>query len=102
MPIGTSSDIVLCIFCGLRGPRAREDIISDWLAEELGGTPPISTTHFADVGGQEPRSFTQTHGSVATLKYPEVCRDCNGGWMSNLEVSTKPLLVPLIRGERTG
>jgi len=92
---------VLCIFCDERGPRAKEDIIPNWLAEELGGVPPILTTHFANVTGEESRKFTQTHQTLATLKFPEVCVNCNGGWMSRMESLTKAHLIPMIHGERT-
>jgi hypothetical protein len=30
-----------------------------------------------------------------------VCQECNNGWMSRLEAAGKPILVPLIDGERT-
>ena len=29
----------------------------------------------------------------------QVCKDCNGGWMSELEQRTRPLLAPMLRGQ---
>lgn len=61
------------------------------------------------------------HGSLNTLVHPDrrripvekfrtgdalsrtvrvVCGPCNNGWMSRLQQETKPLLVPMLRGER--
>jgi hypothetical protein len=38
-------------------------------------------------------SFKFVHGHV--------CAACNGGWMCSLEVSAKPILVPLMEGQRS-
>ena len=36
--------------------------------------------------------------SVLTTRLREVCRECNGGWMSEMEKSVKPFLGPMVRG----
>jgi hypothetical protein len=90
---------VLCIFCDERGPRSVEDINPRWMVTELGGVGPIRTDHFTHVPGMPVAKRTSTHGSMATLKVPNVCVTCNGGWMSVLEDATKPILLPLVRGQ---
>lgn len=86
------------MFCDQRGERAREDIIPRWLADELGGKGPIFTDHYVQVGEQIAKR-TSKGGSLASLKLRHVCKPCNGGWMSKMERQTKPLLLPMIRGE---
>lgn len=36
----------------------------------------------------------------ASVVVRSVCRQCNGGWMATLEGRVRPLMTPLIRGER--
>jgi hypothetical protein len=38
-------------------------------------------------------------GAASTKKLKVVCEKCNNGWMSALEISVKPLLTPLIKGD---
>lgn len=96
---GQSQVVITCIFCGQRRPRAREDIISNWLSDELGGVGVIETHHVAVYEGRKPRAWRTTSGSMATLKFPDVCVDCNGTWMSVLEEDTKPSILRLMNGE---
>jgi len=37
---------------------------------------------------------------VDSFKLKKICTACNGGWMSELEQSAKPLIVALVDGER--
>jgi hypothetical protein len=39
-----------------------------------------------------PREVTKRQGSVLTTRLREVCRTCNGGWMSRLEQQVAPVL----------
>lgn len=41
----------------------------------------------------------QRPGHLTTMKFRVVCRACNQGWMNQLEITAKPLLTQLIRGE---
>lgn len=96
---GLSSTIVLCIFCNKRRPKAEEDVISQWLSDELHSTGQVTTEFITQMPGQPRMSRSQTFGNLATLKLHRVCHDCNNGWMSNLEKKTAPILIPMIRGE---
>lgn len=89
------------MFCDQRGDRAREDIISNWLADELGGTPPffsdLSTVH-----ADSTRTDTlkgRKYDNAAVYKLNCVCAGCNNGWMSRIEDTAKPHLIPMIRGQ---
>ena len=85
------------MFCDQVGPRAEEDIISRWVSKELEPVGPISTDFLTEVPDQPIVRHTKQFGSLATLKLPRTCADCNGGWMSRLEEATRPILEPLIR-----
>ena len=39
-------------------------------------------------------------GGVLPRKTKEVCQGCNNGWMSKLEAKVKPILTPLVDGEK--
>ncbi len=39
--------------------------------------------------------------SLAAFRLGGVCLDCNNGWMSNLERRSKPVLLPLSKGDRS-
>ncbi len=73
------------MFCDQVGPRAEEDIISRWVSKELEPVGPISTDFLTEVPDQPIVRHTKQFGSLATLKLPRTCADCNGGWMSRLE-----------------
>jgi hypothetical protein len=92
---------ILCVFCDTRGERAREDIVSQWIAREL--QPPDRSTVLVQtlkyMGSELLHRRTNRWGSFATYKAKHVCKTCNEGWMSRLDMSAKPRLLPLIRGE---
>lgn len=94
-----------CWFCdtpltgGRHGNTAREHVIPLWLQEGLGLylleiTP---TWHSAPLG----ELLNQRKQTWGTLKAGRVCSTCNNGWMSDLETSARPILLALVRGERT-
>jgi len=50
------------------------------------------------------REFTEIrhmrrNGSRLTRQMRRVCRDCNAGWMSRLQMAAQPIVEPLVRGE---
>jgi len=89
---------VLCIFCDERKPRAREDVISEWMSDELNPTGTVYTDFITELPGVPLQRRSKKSGNLATLKLRDVCVDCNGGWMSRLENATKPILLPMLRG----
>lgn len=82
-----------CVFCG-SADLTKEHVWPRWLSEALGGNGPL---RFERQGlGDEPRAWARVSLDVTV---GVVCRECNNGWLSDLEDAAKPLLEPLIRGE---
>ena len=50
-------------------------------------------------GPDSPIAERQWHSTDASFKAKFVCRECNNGWMSELEGEAKPLLLPLMFGD---
>jgi hypothetical protein len=81
-----------CTFCQEDRTLTREHVWPQWLAsvfEEEAPQPIVRRVGGAVSIRNEPM-FKQTVRAV--------CRDCNGGWMSQLEERVKPVLRPMIRG----
>jgi hypothetical protein len=89
---------VLCTFCNLRGRRAKEHVIPDWINQEIGGTPPWFDDQYDPLA--ESVTKTRNLGGKPTWRYPDVCHTCNTESLSTLEELAKPLLLPMIRGHR--
>lgn len=92
-----------CWFCGdvLGSParRTREHVVPLWLQRELGiGEHVIEPTLTSVPSAEFLRGRKHT---VSSLKTGGVCAVCNNGWMSDLETEVQPILLPLIRHERT-
>jgi hypothetical protein len=87
---------VLCIFCGQRRSRAREDIIPFWLSREIGTNEPH--LNFTLHGPRDGPFTTRSPrvGEITVLKLKEVCVRCNGGWMSRLEVQARPIVTSMV------
>ena len=95
-----------CAFCG--GFRiSREHVFPDWLKEYFPRDDKTTHTMASFVWPEniitkvpiEKRRPGQGHVGVQKVKV--VCEKCNSGWMSALEESMKPILIPLITGEQT-
>jgi hypothetical protein len=91
-----------CLFCGHimhpsrskgRG-KSEEHIIPQWLMDHLGirDMPITSLRHDVPSGTITNKRWHPVGNFVAG----KVCADCNNGWMSDLEVQAKPILIRLI------
>lgn len=94
-----------CVFCG-KGNLSKEHVWPVWMHEYL---PEDSSqkhksqlSSFEIVGGKKQfEKFDVAHrGPLKHLKLRRVCRDCNGGWMSEIETNAKENLVSLMLSER--
>jgi hypothetical protein len=96
----------VCIFCGTYGPLSREDPIPRWMADVLrqfSTGPEILLTRSQVDKGDVIWTHTRKVGAASAYKVRRVCqKSCNGGWMADLEREAKPILTPLVRGERRG
>ena len=80
-----------CAFCFATQGLTKEHIISDWVN---GLFPGRSEVNYQDGKGRAEK----WHADKIDWKARVVCRDCNNGWMSDLESTlAKPSLTPLIR-----
>ena len=66
-----------------------------------GNTGQVVTDYLTEVPGEAIMSRTRRFADLRTVRLPRVCVTCNGGWMSRLERTTRPLLEPMIRGFAT-
>lgn len=96
---------VLCVYCDTTGKRAREHVWPQWVrkhAKEVIGIDPPNTQLYE--GSQERRgaqpvlSSERRGSSRLSITIPNVCVDCNNGWMKRLEDDTKLILTPMIEG----
>lgn len=96
-----SSATKSCAFCGNLGNMSKEHAWPQWLKH--GAT--VEPTQWSYSAGftrasesayaEAPSSADSKQGSVLTTRLREVCRECNGGWMSRLEMQSQPLLKHL-------
>ena len=91
-----------CLACGqpLGANRTNEHVIPEWLLVELGENeePLIQIAANAITG--EMKQARPPHPMKA-FREGRACGKCNSGWMSELEVKTRPLLIERINGTRS-
>jgi hypothetical protein len=93
-----------CIFrepTKLHKPLSREHVWGEWLKDYI--RPEINKHHFLyeEVGkpGTPIRAtFTLRAGDHLYSKVKVVCKECNNGWLSDIQKRAKPYLIPLIEG----
>ena len=84
-----------CIFCKsvLTGKKSVEHIIPQWLLDELGiRKTEIEPSHMSP----EKNLVSKRKHTLENLKAGKICRICNNGWVSSLEVEAKPILIDLM------
>lgn len=95
-----------CIFCAKgKSFKSREHVFPRWLLENLNyknNPQPFFSTEFNTITDN---FVDSTSNEFAKFNFdnflsPYICDDCNKGWMSNLECKIKPLILPLINGEK--
>lgn len=90
-----------CAFCGSRGPLTKEDAWPRWLNRQLPLSAPGTALDLSLQGNEVVRASRRTVTSYNTARVAGFCKACNNGWMSGLETRAAPLLLPMIRGQRT-
>jgi len=92
-----------CLFCGAKGAGVltNEQVIPRWLLEHLG--LPENDQLFQGVASSATETLVKQPRIHSSFNFVQghVCENCNTGWMSRLEGTAKPILVPLIEKERT-
>lgn len=91
----------VCIFCGVGGRLTKEDIWPTWLTQYV---PRNLTSHTAMSAIVHPThsdvSREARDGDPRSRRVRFVCAKCNNGWMSQLQEKAKPILLPLIKGDK--
>lgn len=88
------SNRITCIFCGEEKQGSDEHVIPRWVRERLNITTPV-TIHVEPSGEEHQDPY------LTVLLRHHVCRDCNSGWMSDLEDKVAPFLGPMLVHERS-
>lgn len=91
-----------CVFCGGK-PLTTEHVWPDWIGRlffgySKDGRAPLAP-HRASTSLPRESDREWTAPSFDT-KVRVVCTECNNGWMSDLEVAAKPILVRMLTGKR--
>src|SRR6185437_1891087 len=81
-----------CAFCDHTGKLTAEHITSQWLRDLFTGP---GKAWFGTTEG-ETRQFDM---GPLDFKAKVVCKECNSGWMSDIERAAKHLLSPMITGQ---
>lgn len=88
-----------CIFCGGE-ELTDEHVLPLWAGKVLQRLGDGEWTYLRFIDRRPvPAAFATKSARAATSKIRCVCKTCNGGWMSRLEVDAKAILTPLILGE---
>ena len=93
-----------CIFCN-KSKLSKEHIWADWLSPYI-PNPSSHTTHlisnYSSISKSlewKPGRHHNREGDPSKRKLRIVCKKCNNGWMSELQVKAKPILELLIAGK---
>jgi hypothetical protein len=94
-----------CFFCGQSWSEVRksfEHIWPEWLHGYANIAPGRITRSLALLHGADTQEFVErplttltSNASLLNLRTREVCRPCNGGWMSQAQQTAKPLFLAL-------
>ena len=87
-----------CVFCGFEGKLSNEHVFPAWLRPYLSHPDGEGTHSRTELRDGKEILHRERRGNPASWTVKSVCRDCNHGWMSTLEESAKPRLLPMIQG----
>jgi hypothetical protein len=81
-----------CVFCGASSNLTKEHVYPKWLRRALGTDVPVWIVR--NRGGVDEVIRPATPFDV-TLR--EVCRDCNNGWLHELEATFRAVMLPALQ-----
>jgi hypothetical protein len=79
-----------CVFCS-DPDLSHEHVISRWLRDEMRIQGPVQ---------EHPEFGSPRIWNTLALVLPEVCVKCNTGWLSRAEDRARPILTPMLFGNR--
>src|SRR5262245_17714295 len=89
-----------CLFCTNPLPeRAHEHVIPKWLIEYLGVRDEVLFQAIAQT--EDGALLKQRTPATQSFVEGRVCKQCNNGWLSDLENQARPFLTDLMSGQRT-
>lgn len=91
--MGTRATPRRCAFCGSRKSLTKEHVLPQWLKPIV----PFEGKTGVEFATGERRTLPISPSERTAKAF---CRSCNTGWMNDLEGAAKPLLTPMILGER--
>ena len=95
-----SANSRICIFCGIPRKLTKEHVWPQWLRKHLPLAPGVKRLdfHHNHQGRQQQVRFEPRSGDYGSMKLEVVCKACNGGWMSSLQMEAIPALSELVKG----
>ncbi|WCD83685.1 hypothetical protein KPP03845_100004 [Streptomyces xanthophaeus] len=97
-----------CLFCSRSAPEVKmsgEHVLRRELNNQVLWEPAKQRTEILvqvdEETGKPVARSREIPQSILDQKLNDVCRDCNAGWMNDLENRAEKKLVPLLRGEHT-
>lgn len=99
-PDNKKSRTYKCVFCESHERLTREHIWANWLRPYLPRTGEHNYHWTTRNGGEIKKGKIHRPGDAHSQRLQVVCGRCNSGWMSTLQEEAKPILVPLVNGER--
>jgi hypothetical protein len=93
-----------CVYCELPKAKSQEHVLASWIIEVLSqdtrGLPLPLRMELSDQSGGKRVTLGKTKRSKTLEFTTRVCRDCNSGWMNDMEIAVRPYLEPMIRGAK--
>ncbi len=90
-----------CVFCVGDKKLTKEHIYPNWLKEYLPRVSEKSFHHVSVKGGSIEVGKLNRPGDLLSQRLRIVCSDCNSGWMSRLQMNSKPMLISLLQDDWT-
>jgi hypothetical protein len=89
-----------CLFCtNALTERAHDHVIPKWLIEYLGVRDEVLFQAIAQT--EDGALLKQRTHATQSFVEGRVCKQCNNGWLSDLENQARPFLTDLMSGQRT-
>jgi hypothetical protein len=85
-----------CIFCSSTD-LTKEHLLPDWMHDVFGKKGNQVHSLAEETPNTSKSKLYESRTFTARVRF--VCKDCNHGWMSDLEENVKPLLVPMMTSE---
>ena len=93
-----------CIFCDLPKKMSSEHIWGKWLKDYVRADRNKHHIHLTRIPSPNLANISELRiraGDPIRANVRVVCEGCNNTWLSQIQESTKPILIPLIQGKKS-